>query len=597
MTKLFNIKTVATLIVIFVVYLTIIFQMPANGYWVTDSGNKAISAQSMAKFGTISINYPAAGIDKNGDFFPYSYFHFTKLADGKIYSFYPFYYSAVNAFSYDFIAGSLYIFIINSALFFSLTFAILVLMQKNLHLRFPPWALIITTALITPCFFYSLVVWEYGLATLLTSLSLLYILKYYTSQHNFNLFLAGIVLGLGCYIREECFFIGIAIGLVFLYQKISIKRIFSYSIGAIIATVPFFIINKIVYGSILGIHAVGYSKLNEFADNGAQPANIIFEKLLNFYIYLLSIEPNSPQKYSPEVLNKIIIISLPVVALFLVGFINKNSKAIKNIKISALCLAAISSLYISTSYLNSNEPILNTLFSKGLFGMVPILIIALIGSNYIFQKKCSKRIQFLYLICIVYTIILCLTLNQGVPGIIFGPRHFLILIPSMMLLTIYTGGKFISTLNQNQKGLTLLSVAILGFSSLLIEFAAVSTLYQKKIYISDIATKLQRNQQQFNNQYVVSDVFWLAQEFGSVFYDKNIKFLAANKSSDLPRIITLMKKNNVRNFTLIVNKENRIIPAKDMMQLDRISEIIPVGEFKFEQCKTYNLYMYQINFK
>ena len=596
MKKLFDIKTILSLLFVFVLYLIIIFSMPANSYWVTDCGNKAISAISLAQNGTISINNPTANIDKNAKFFPYSYFHFSKLKDGKIYSFYPFYYTAINALSYKILRNSLYAFFINSALFFTLTFAVLSLLQKNLHLRFPPWALILTTALLTPCFFYSLVLWEYGLATLFTTTSLLFLTKFFTSKQNRHLLIGGFLLGLGCYIREECIILGIAIGLVFLYQRLNFKNLISYSIGAITATIPFFITNKIIYGSILGIHAVGYTNLEKSVEN--QNTNFIFERLMNFYIYLLSLEPNSPQEYTKEAINKTILILTPIILIFILGLIKKQTKHIKSLNIIALTAAAVSSLYLSTQYLKSKQPVLNMLNSKGLFTLTPILILGLIGTYYVLKKHSNQRYRFLLLISMVYTIIICFSLNQGVPGIIFGPRHFLIIIPTLVLLTIHGIRHFTIKLNHNQRMLTYLSIILLILSSGLIEFTAISTLYLKKLYSANVINNLQKIQKTTNNQYVVSDIFWLGEEMAGTFYNENTKFLSINKEDDLKSIVNLLKKNKIKSFTFILSdqQEFRKIKKEEIIALSNEAQIIPIKKLIFKQCPSYNLYFYFVKF-
>ena len=597
MKRLLNIKTILALLTIFSVYLIIIFKMPANSYWVTDCGNKAISAQSLAKNSTISIDYPAANIDKNADFFPYATFHFQKLPDKQIYSFYPFYYTAINAFAYKFSGENLYSLIITSALFFVLTFAVLVLLQNNLHLRFPPWALVLIIGLFTPCFFYSLVLWEYGLATLLTTIAILFLLKYFTTKDKLHLFLGGLFLGFGCYIREECLILGIAIGLVFLFMKLDFKKILSYSSGAIIATIPFLICNKVFYGSILGIHAAGYAKLQEM--NEATGSNFIFGCLKNIYTYIFSLEPNSPQPYNQEFITKTILLLSPIVLLTIIGLIRKNSKYLQIITIMALAWSTISCLYLSTKYVASEQPILNMLWSKGLLTMTPIFILGLISSYHILQSKRSQRYRFLMLISIVYGFIVCLTLNQGVPGIIFGPRHFLIIMPVLSLLSIYSLLIFSKKLNQNQKAIVFLCSGILIFCSGLIEFTAIGSLYQKKIYSSKSANNLANISRKIGNEYIVSDIFWLGEEMGGIFYNNNTKFMAINKENDLLNIVKLLRKNKINSFLLVLSSSPnfREISIPEMQFLDKQSQITPLKMLKLKQCPAYNINIFRVQLR
>ncbi len=586
MKKLLNIKTILALLVVFSVYLIIIFKMPENSYWVTDCGNKAISAQSLAKEGTIAINYPAKNIDKNADFFPYATFHFQKLPDNQIYSFYPFYYTAINAFAYKISGGNLYSLIITSALFFTLTFGILVLLQNNLHLRFPPWALVLITGLFTPCFFYSLVLWEYGLATLLTTIAILFLLKFFTTKNKLHLFLGGLFLGLGCYIREECLILGFAVGLILLFMKFDFKKIFSYSSGAIIATIPFLICNKILYGSILGIHAAGYAKLQKM--NEATDNSFILGCLKNIYTYIFSLEPNSPQLYNQEFITKTILLLSPIILLMIVGLFRKNSKHLQILTIIALALSTISCLYLSTKYISSEQPILNMLFSKGLLTMTPILILGLVSSFYILRSKRSQRYRFLMLISIVYGFIVCLTLNQGVPGIIFGPRHFLIIMPVLILLSIYSLLIFSKKLNQNHKTIVFLCSGILVFCSGLIEFTAISSLYQKKIYSSNAVNNLANISKKINNEYIVSNIFWLGEEMAGIFYNDKIKFMAINKNNDLSEIIKTLKQHNIKSFLLILGSEPKSYNKSKMTLLKVLN---------FKQCTAYNMYIFRVQLR
>ena len=81
------------------IYALLTALMPRDVFWITDGGNKFITMENIIRDRTDAISYPAADIDTEYKFFPYSNFHFVRHHD-NIYSIFPPYFSAFASFFY-----------------------------------------------------------------------------------------------------------------------------------------------------------------------------------------------------------------------------------------------------------------------------------------------------------------------------------------------------------------------------------------------------------------------------------------------------------------------------------------------------------------
>ena len=90
---------VLLILAICMVYALLTALMPRDVFWITDGGNKFITMENIIRDRTEAIAYPAADIDPEFKFFPYSNFHFVRHQD-NVYSIFPPYFSAFASFFY-----------------------------------------------------------------------------------------------------------------------------------------------------------------------------------------------------------------------------------------------------------------------------------------------------------------------------------------------------------------------------------------------------------------------------------------------------------------------------------------------------------------
>ena len=91
-------------------------------------------------------------------------------------------------------------------------------------------------------------------------------------------------------------------------------------------------------------------------------------------------------------------------------------------------------------------------------------------------------------------------------------------------------------------------LGILLFSiSLLIQVKGVKNLFLMKNNVA-----IMNNHLENANEVIVSDIFWLPAENPRLFYSK--KFMQVNSGQDLEKFVELMRRNNVRAFTLVLSK-------------------------------------------
>ena len=242
------------------------------------------------------------------------------------------------------------------------------------------------------------------------------------------------------------------------------------------------------------------------------------------------------------------LLAIPFVLAISCGIIHKNPARRPNAAFVMMLLTAISSAVLTILLFNNNQPVLDTIFTVGLLTSSPLLVPLLLSMRSFFSGR-LRRIKLILLTSVIYCIVIAPMLTQNDLGIIWGPRHFIYLFPLLVPLCIYAMIKLFRRTEDRRFALGIAGLGIVLFSiSLLIQVKGVANLFLMKNNVAIMNKHLEEA-----NEVIVSDIFWLPAENPRLFYSK--KFMQVNSGQELEKFVELMKRNNVRTFTMVLSKD------------------------------------------
>ncbi|MFA6104031.1 MAG: hypothetical protein WCV67_13110 [Victivallaceae bacterium] len=513
--------------------------MPRDVFWITDGGNKFITMENIIRDRTDAVAYPAADIDTEYKFFPYSNFHFVRHHD-NIYSIFPPYFSAFSSFFYR-AAGYWGLYLIS---ILSTGIVLLLTLRIIQRLKLPDKYLLSlpVLGLCTPFFFYSLTFWEMTLTAMLTTTAVLMVVR--RTENNTTIpefLLAGLMMGSAIILREDIYVLAAALVAAMFILKYKKTNIAITCAGTMIIVISLWSIQYAKYGHILGLHGSKYYAHN-LDGNENSVISFIVNQLNGYYTYLLKFN-------SGDFADKwyYFLLAIPFIMAVWAGIKYKNP-AERTAAFVTMLLAVISSAILTVMLFNNNQPVLNTIFTVGFLTSSPLLVPLLLSMRSFFSSR-LRRIKLILLTSVIYCIVIAPLLTQSDMGIIWGPRHFIYLFPLLIPLCIYAMIRLFYRSENRQLALKLAGLGILLLAiSLLIQVKGVANLFLMKNNVA-----MMNNHLENANEVIVSDIYWLPAENPRLFYNK--KFMQVNSGQELEKFVELMKRNNVRTFTLVLAKD------------------------------------------
>lgn len=524
--------------------ITALTMLPRSSFWISDCGNKFIQTENFLKSGRIDIEYPAKDIDKEMNYFPYCGHHFFKKND-KIYSFYPAYFPLISAPLYK-ICGfaGLYILPALSALAIAI---LTILIMKSCGIR--KWLLFgaLASILITPLVFYGMVFWEETPAVALSALAFLITLKAVKhEQKAAGLFLsAGFLLALSTILREEGYILFAALSAALLFQSRNLKYCIFLGLGFALGIVPIWIFQYSEWRHILGPHFQTYSEM----EKNIPLSKTLISKLTNFYVYMLRFTPD------PRIAGAFYgMLLFPFLAAALTPFI-PNKKMRDAIPLSIIPLAATASIINALILLKTPDIVFSTIFTQSLLPFMPFIVLPLAYSRKLWSLK-NPALKLLLLTTAAYCLLTPLALNQRDIGIIWGPRHFLFIIPAVLVLSL-ASFKFLP-----QTKVIKSSIIMIMLASLLIECGGLHALYIKK----EISAKITDKLESMNSEYILSDIFWLPEDAARLFFSKKFMMPGNSKGNTLSGALKLLRSKGIGKATIVLSNQYRRISDKDLKE-------------------------------
>jgi hypothetical protein len=462
--------------------------LPAGAFWISDAGNKFLVAENFAASGFrhVSIGYPAADLDPSFRWFPAAAGHFRPIG-GRYFSIVPWLFPLLAALTST-TTSTTWLPLIAGIGIAMLVPPLLRAMGSDVN----PSLAIAATIFATPLAFYSLDFWEHTLATLLATLAVVLLLRR-------SPLLAGLAAGASVAIREE--------GYVFVVAVLVGAFAWRFLAGALAALIPFWIAQQLIFGNPFGLHLASHVGGKDVA----LPARIV-RNVLYFLFHF-------HQRWWVAAL-----LALPALAAIVVGSI-RASERVRTIAAAGCGVASAIGLLLMFA---NDDPIVDTIFTQGLFLSLPLAALFLVRWRELVQHDVVARIVA------VYIVLMPLVLRANWSGIVWGPRYFLTIVPLLVALSLRRGR------------LALALVAV----SIAIQLFGLVLLHRKVTAGAELVALLRKAP-----QVIVTDVYWLSEEASAIYFDK--KMMQPPDDRELLLALASLRAHGVRDFAFVTSPRYR----------------------------------------
>ena len=482
--------------------------LPQNPLLITDNGNKYMVMRNFAEHGTLAMYHAEPSL------FPLGGFHFQQLPDGKIHSFHSWVLPVICV-PFYLIFGE------NGALvpvWLAGLGIILIMANGDKRSRFALWGVLLTT----PFWLYSVMLWEM-VPSMLAALGGFILLK------RRKYLLSGIIFGLGIWLREELYILGFIIGISLLCQR-QWKSALQLAAGALIAVLPLWSINFMLYGHILGLHGATYA-LNNRTGSFSLTAELS-GMLFNYYQHLLRFETLSP-------MASLALSIAGTVALVIPGFL-KNSK----IKVAGLIIFILIDAVFIWNIFKSTSPLFSCGVTMSLLFSLPLASGYFINLRQLFSDR-NRHWRFITRVVTIYIVTVPLMLTRFDIGLTVGARHFMCIMPLLMLLSFRGFAKMQCRIKLKQLFLIVLTAA-----GIFLQIWGFQTLHLSSTHSAGLEKSIAAHPEKV----VITDIFFLPEQAPKIFFDKVC--LEVISPEQAVAAMDYLEKNRIREFILILGRDN-----------------------------------------
>lgn len=511
-----------------------------DAFWSPDSAIRFVQVESLLRdrYRDVAVPYPAASLDPSGQHFPIgSWFHFGR--EGRYYLSYLPYFSMASAVLYG-VSGPLGLLLIPMASGLGavwITYAVL-------RARAPKVAEVgaLVLGLSTPLLIYSAVFWDHSLAVLLSTGALALMGIGFDQERPARLpvlIVAGGLLGLGFWVRNEMYLLALAAVLAWVFASrpsVRIRGILAMGSGLAVPAIGLWLLNSRLLGSPLGwkghdlavtrvggaVHAVAGNALGAW----------IGEKLGNAY-YLLA----SPDFYAfsrPAVISGLALAILLVASgvFFRIGVIRRS--------VSATTVGVIAGVVAGGLILSGRTAV------SGLLPVAPFVVLAFLPGG------ASRWGRFLWATCVLYGAAVIATGTHG--GLQWGPRYLLPILPPLGWLAA-AGVARARSASHVWPVLRLGAATLLALSALI----QVSGVDQVREAMTRNAT-INRWLEGISAEIVVTPLQWLTLGAGPVYFHKDLMLVSTPE--DFKSLVRQFSERHVARWAYIPQSGTSFLPLR-----------------------------------
>ncbi len=507
--------------------LALLVWLPRDVFWVTDEGNRFIQVQSLVR-GRVeapAVEYPGRAIDPELRFLPDGGVHFLRR-HGAVLPYYPPYFPWLAAPLYEALGSwGLWVLPLASA---AGCLVVFVLLMAELGVDRWRWLGVLALGLGSPLLFYGLTFWEHSLSLLLVLGGLTLLLAGMRRERWAVVLLAGVLLGLSTVLREEGY---VVIAAAVAAQLLAWRRVWpavGLAGGWLSVMLPLWLVQKHAFGAWLGFHAGIYDHMM----GAGGLAGEIAGELHDAWFYLARLNPD------PWLAA---VLCLPLV-LLLVGP--------RRWRRAALWAAVGAAAVAAGLVIAAPEPFARVLDTQVLLLHVPLLVIVVVLAAPLWRHGAPAR--FALSLVALYSILAVVPLHRHDVGLIWGPRHFLPVIPLVLALAMLAAERGDGPFPLRQLRLAVVALVVV---SIALQLDGVRLLAMKK----EASERLVKVLEQSPGMPVVTDAFWLAEDAASLYYTR--PFFFAYTDGDLVQLLGRLEGAGVRRLVVVLGGRYRTLSS------------------------------------
>jgi hypothetical protein len=489
--------------------------LPQAAFFSSDSGLKLIQVQNLAakRWSDFTLDYPGREVDPELRYVPINNPP-AFIREGELYAVYPVTFPLLTTPLYRILGyAGLYIIPLTSGL---LTLVI-------------TWWLarltggggvssIVVLGLCSPLVFYSVVFWDHTLGTMLSTLAIAVVVKNLENAWKPWLVAGGILVGLAVWVRSEMYVMGLVMTVaLFLLASRRFVYTLSLCLGMLLALVPLWIFQFLVYGDLIGPHVGHLAWLAEEVPVTTDRVAIIYHTLL---------EGNS----SPA-LSFLYIMAFVASAMLIRSSTLRRRNVLIIVNFGILAIVTIPNILEASG----GRPL------GGLITTAPFLVF---GFTSLLNSSVGQRNRFLLAIGLGYTALVCV-LTPVDPGLQWGPRF---LLPIFPLLAVVATNNFraLETAGdlRSERLLRACFVSTVAIS-LVVQVAGLRTLYIIKARDRDLI----QHTGQLDAVHILSDEYGYAQYTAPLFFEK--EFFYVRNQGDYQRLTETLVSHDISRYAFV----------------------------------------------
>ena len=557
-----------TFVVIALAYLIMFAVLPKDSIWISDEGNRIMSVQAYSLNGEKALPDPLAGIvniPSGIRAYPLPYFI---RKNGQWRSAYQLFFPWVTSGVYSVLGRT-------AAWFLAVIGGLLTvlgagLLARNLFADDLKASLVMAMcAFCTPVWFYSGTFLETTCASAFAVFALWLFMEFRKSaQHEFwKFFVCGMLTGISILFREEGFVFAAGFGLALMIWFFSWKRLSGYVCGAAAVVIPLLIYNYCDSGSIFGMHHVVYTHLSK------APGSFLINQLKNysFYLFLLCL----PFWGQLNLVIPWILLAGPVLRQ-----VPKLDKVVECFYLSVAVVSCGAGLWC-----NIMTPHGGVFIFQSLLDHVPLFALFLLCLVPLFRSE-SREIRFLTLVALAAIFLPPALLNHAQPGMFWGGRHFLNIVPVLCILSVYL-------LLQSDKVSRVVKNG--GWLLVILSFAANVSGYGILSTKRNFSAQYVREMAKPEYQVILTDMYWMPEELAWIHREKCV-LLMLNGSS-LDQVRPFLRANGIKKFHLLLGRNYRKITNESIQRTIDETEFKPGPHFSHPQLGFFECQLFECTFK
>ena len=460
-----------------------------HAFWSTDSAARFVMVQNFVEHGSlIKLNYPSRPLDPAGEINPYSYYLLHR--------------------AHDFVPQYEPLFPLLSTLpyrifgFFGLTIIpllsgigtvyLIYLTTKLLDLKLAPYVPL-AVGLGTPVIVYSVVFWDHSVMMLAVAAAGYFLLRGLLEDLVAWPFCAGLALGVGVFIHElliAAFLATIFAAVPLIWKNSGRRMVGAFLAGFTPAAGMWLLVNRLVYGSFAGAH-ISANMTTGNSDHPFGAADILNwpafrDRAQEELTGIMSTGIMMTGEHLDMMKSFLLFASLlALCALFSLFFGSRHW-----ISLLLWMAAAIIAAYL----------VITVHWANGLFEATPLLIPALTISWFVRRQRktgidisartMKQRIYLAWISRAAWVYILTIITNPMLPGIDWGSRYLLPVLPFLVVLSAAALEDHCQAPGKFWRSISSTGIVILVCLSVSCQILALTMIRNHIIYNRDINTRI-----------------------------------------------------------------------------------------------------------